>query len=118
MSDNDEKNQGLQDRISPAYARSMAEHGFSWNTMASIRKITCPNCGFMFSLTYARTIACRGCPKATQNCPKARCAKCDNEFYIGEMPHVGNKYAQRAVANHMSDIEATYNQQVGRTRHR
>ena len=118
MSERDEERIGPQDSIAPGYAQAMKEHGFGWNTRASIRKITCPNCGFMFSLTYGRTIACRGCPQATKSCPKARCAKCDHEFYIQEMPHVGNRYAQRSVADHMSSIEATYNEQVGRKRHR
>jgi len=113
-----EQSKGPQDHIAPGYAMAMAEHGFSWNTLASIRKIACPKCGFMFSLTYARTIACRGCPMATKSCPKARCAKCDHEFYMQEMSHVGNKYAQRSVANHMSGVEAEYNEQVGRKRHR
>ena len=114
----DEEQDRSQDHIAPGYAQAMRDRGFSWNTMASVRKIACPNCGFMFSLTYGRTIACRGCPQATRNCPKARCAKCDHEFYLQEMSHVGNKYAQRSVADHMSNIEATYNEQVGRKRHR
>lgn len=114
----DEEQDGPRDSIAPGYAQAMRDRGFSWNTVASIRKIACPSCGFMFSLTYGRTIACRGCPQATKNCPKARCAKCDHEFYIQEMPHVGNKYAERSVAEHMSNIETTYNEQVGRKRHR
>lgn len=57
-------------------------------------------------------------PPGHQELPQGRCAKCDHEFYLQEMSHVGNKYAQRSVADHMSNIEATYNEQVGRKRHR
>lgn len=114
--DNEEQSQ-QKDLIAPGYATAMREHGVNWNTLASIRKVRCPQCGFTFSLTYARTIACRGCPKATQNCPKARCAKCDHEFYLQEMDHIGNKYAQRQVAHHASKVETAYNEQVGRKRH-
>lgn len=118
MSEKEQNESGAGDHIAPGYAQAMAGRGFGWNTLASIRKITCPQCGFMFSLTYARTVACRGCPMATKSCPKARCAKCDHEFYLQEASHVGNKYAQRSVAEHMSSIETQYNEQVGRKRHR
>ena len=92
----------------------MKSKGFSPNTMRSVRKtITCPNCGFVFSLTYARTIACRGCAEAVGNCPKVRCAKCDNEFYLKETPHIGNQYKERAVANHMSNINTRYYDENG-----
>lgn len=109
------------DHIEPGYAMAMKERGFGWNTLASIRRQTCPNCGFIFSLTYARTIACRGCPMATKNCPKVRCAKCDHEYYISEMAHVASErseVAERAVIKHQSKVEKTYNEQVGRKRHR
>ena len=119
MSDEGEKRSIKIDRIDPNYAMAMREKGFSWNTLASIRKVSCPRCGFMFSLTYARTVACRGCPMATKNCPKTRCAKCDHEFYLSEMPHVGNdKFTGRSVAVHQSNIESQYNEQLGRKRHR
>jgi hypothetical protein len=59
---------------------------------------------------------------ATKNCPKIRCAKCDHEFYINEMSHVGGsgygEVAERAVINHQSKVEAAYNEQLGRKRHR
>jgi hypothetical protein len=120
MSRKDEEHTPRQgDHIDPGYAMAMREKGFSWNTLASIRQTRCPNCGFTFSLTYARTIACRGCPMATKNCPKVRCAKCDHEYYISEMSHVGqNEFAERSVAVHQSNVESKYNEQVGRTRHR
>ncbi|WP_019177903.1 hypothetical protein [Methanomassiliicoccus luminyensis] len=120
MSGNEEEGRSVRSvHIDPAYAMAMREKGFSWNTLASIRKVSCPQCGFMFSLTYSRTVACKGCPMATQNCPKARCAKCDHEFYLNEMPHVGNnKYTARSVAVHQSNIESQYNEQLGRKRHR
>ena len=108
-----------QDFIDPNYAMAMREKGFSWNTLAALRKTKCPQCGFEFSLTYARTIACRGCPMATKNCPKVRCAKCDHEFYINEISHVGkNEFVERSVVKHQSKIEKQYNEQIGRTRHR
>ncbi len=119
MSKKDEEQPQQKDFIDPNYAMAMKERGVGWNTLASIRKTTCPQCGFMFSLTYARTIACRGCPMATKNCPKIRCAKCDHEFYIQEMSHVGgNEYAERAVIKHQSKVETAYNEQLGRKRHR
>ncbi len=59
---------------------------------------------------------------ATKNCPKVRCAKCDHEFYINEMPHVGNsgygKVGEAAVVRHQSKVEKEYNEQIGRKRHR
>ncbi len=117
MSKKNEEQSVPRDLIDPGYAFSMKDKGFNWNTLASIRKVRCPQCGFMFSLTYARTIACRGCPMATKNCPKVRCAKCDHEFYMQDLGHVGNKYVQRSVAVHQSNIESEYNEQVGRKRH-
>lgn len=115
----DEEKPEKKDRIDPFYAGAMSQAGVSWNTLATIRRQTCPNCGFVFSLTYGRTIACRGCPMATKNCPKVRCAKCDHEYYISEMSHVaGSEVAERAVIKHQSHVENTYNEQIGRKRHR
>ncbi len=113
----DDEPTSRKDRIDPNYAMAMKERGINWDTLSVIRKVSCPNCGFMFSLTYARTIACRGCPMATKNCPKVRCAKCDHEFYMKEMGHVGTSAVEHRVASHMSDIETAYNEQLGRKRH-
>lgn len=119
MARNDDEEPQQKDFIHPNYAKAMSEHGVSWNTLATIRRSKCPQCGFEFSLSYARTIACRGCPMATKNCPKVRCAKCDHEFYIQEMSHIGgSEYAEKAVAKHQSRVERNYNEQIGRTRHR
>jgi hypothetical protein len=90
------------------YYEAMRQKGFSNNTMDSIRKVKCPNCGFEFSLTYARTFACRGCAEAVRNCPKVRCAKCDTEFYMKDMAHIANQYKERAVATHMNKIVTDY----------
>ncbi len=96
------------------YWETMKSKGFSPNTMRSVRKtITCPNCGFVFSLTYARTIACRGCAEAVGNCPKVRCAKCDNEFYLRTMNEVGDEYRERSLADHFSNVVTDYYDERG-----
>lgn len=119
MARNDDEEPKQNDFIHPNYAKAMSEHGVSWNTLATIRKSRCPQCGFEFSLTYARTIACRGCPMATKNCPKVRCAKCDHEFYIQEMSHASAAAnLPKGQAKHQSRVERNYNDQIGRTRHR
>lgn len=65
------------------FFQAMNEHGFSDNSTASVRKtLTCPRCGFNFSLVYARAFACQGCSEAMRGCPKVRCNKCDFEFPI------------------------------------
>jgi DNA-directed RNA polymerase subunit RPC12/RpoP len=91
-----------------SYYEMMRSKGFSRNTTDSLRKFKCPNCGFEFSITYARTFACRGCPQALNSCPKVRCAKCDHEFFIKDTPNVGNKYRQRQLADHMNNILVDY----------
>jgi len=91
------------------YWEAMKQKGFGPNTMRSVRKtITCPNCGFVFSLTYARTFACRGCPEAVGSCPKVRCAKCDNEFFLREMNEVGDAYREHHLAEHMANVVDDY----------
>ena len=43
------------------FFEAMRAKGFSNCTTASVRKLTCPDCGFQFSLVYARAVACQGC---------------------------------------------------------
>lgn len=100
-------------QIDPSYSEAMRSKGFSHDTLSVLRKIECPVCGFSFSLTYARTFACRGCPMAVKSCPKARCAKCDHEFYIKEFDHVATKHGERRVADHMSNVVEEYINEMG-----
>lgn len=86
------------------YFEAMRSYGFSFNTTASIRKFKCPNCGFEFSLAYARAIACQGCSEAVKNCPKVRCNKCDHEFYLRDTPDVQGKVQENTLANHICRI--------------
>ena len=96
-----------------SYYTAMREKGFGPDTMRSIRKMKCPNCGFEFSLTYARSFACRGCPSSVGGCPKVRCAKCDYEFYIREMPDVGTKLRERSLQDHINDVMVDYYRENG-----
>ncbi|HUV24387.1 MAG TPA: hypothetical protein VMW26_03050 [Methanomassiliicoccales archaeon] len=100
------------------YYQAMKTRGFSENTMKSIRRMKCPVCGFEFSLVYARTFACAGCSNAIAGCPKVRCAKCDHEFYIEEIPEVNGKRAARSLADHISDIVEDYNESYGLKKNR
>ena len=95
------------------FYESMGQKGFSYNTTNSIKKFKCPYCGFEFSLVYARTFACQGCSEANKGCTKVRCAKCDTEFWIKEMPNVYNDYQQRDLAQHISGIVKKYNDDMG-----
>ncbi|MEM2876259.1 MAG: hypothetical protein QXL67_04850 [Candidatus Bathyarchaeia archaeon] len=40
---------------------------------------TCPNCGFMFDVSYGRSFACSGCPSLV-HCDYVKCPKCGYEF--------------------------------------
>jgi hypothetical protein len=96
------------------YWDAMKSKGFTPNTMRSVRKtITCPQCGFVFSLTYARTFACRGCAQAVYSCPKVRCAKCDHEFPLRNMSEVGDSYRERSLADHMGEVIDDYYKERG-----
>ncbi len=97
-----------------SYYRSMKSRGFSENTVKSVRKtFTCPQCGFVFSLVYARSFACRGCPESIAGCPKVRCAKCDHEFYIDKMPEVKNAQQGRSLQDHISKVMTDYYDEQG-----
>ena len=100
-------------KLDPNYLRAMKDHGFSEQTVSSLRKFKCPQCNFEFSLTYARTFACRGCPMAVKTCPKVRCPKCDHEFLIRTVDHVGNRYDERNLSTHMSNVVDDYIREQG-----
>jgi len=95
------------------YYQAMRAKGISRNSMDSIRKFKCPSCGFEFSITYARTFACRGCPEVMNSCPKVRCAKCDHEFYIRETPHVQGEMRERMLSQHVSSVVSDYYKEQG-----
>lgn len=82
----------------------MRAKGIPYETTASVRKFSCPNCGFSFSLVYARTFACQGCSEATRGCPKVRCAKCDHEFFLKDTPDICGDLQQRFMSDHICDI--------------
>ncbi|RLF24087.1 MAG: hypothetical protein DRN15_04110 [Thermoprotei archaeon] len=46
------------------------------------RIIRCPNCGYQFSLSYARTMACSGCPLSVSGCDYVKCPRCGYEFKL------------------------------------
>lgn len=92
----------------------MRERGFSYNTTASVRKnFTCLRCGFVFSLVYARTFACQGCPEATMGCSKVRCSRCDCEFPIEMSSDVFGKVQEKTLSDHMGSIIAGRNEGLG-----
>lgn len=96
------------------YFEVMNSYGFSNNTTASVRKsLTCPYCGFKFSLVYARTFACQGCPEASRGCPKVRCARCDAEFPLGTSIDVHGGIQERTLADHMGSFLTQRNQNLG-----
>ena len=49
---------------------------------------------------------------------KVKCPKCDTEFYMKEMPHIATPLKERAVASHMSKINADYYDENGWKRSR
>lgn len=75
--------------------------------------MTCPRCGFEFSLVYARTFACQGCSEAAKGCPKVRCAKCDMEFPLQQSSDVHNAIQERTLADHITSIVNTRNGDLG-----
>jgi hypothetical protein len=104
--------------MADGFYEAMRSSGFSYNTTASVKKYTCPYCGFMFSLVYARTFACQGCSEATRGCPKVRCDKCDTEFPIMELEHVHTKEQQHVLADHICKIVNEFNSDMGYTPNR
>lgn len=99
--------------IDKRYYDAMKSKGFSYNTTASLKKFKCPNCGFEFTMIYGRTFACQGCSEAQKDCPKLRCEKCDEEFFIKETPQIDNDYQQKMMAEHICRIVTKYHDDLG-----
>jgi hypothetical protein len=95
------------------YLTTMRSKGFSPATMKSVRKFRCPECGFEFSIVYARTFACRGCSKAVTGCSKVRCAKCDHEFPIQDTPEIHGRFQEKVMDDHMARIVSDYYADMG-----
>ncbi|MBE6522503.1 MAG: hypothetical protein E7Z62_05180 [Thermoplasmata archaeon] len=91
--------------MTTTFFKAMNDHGFKDTETASVRKtLTCPRCGFNFSLVYARAFACQGCSEAVRGCNKVRCNKCDYEFPILNSTDIHNKDQQRILSDHMSNF--------------
>lgn len=100
--------------MTDGFYEAMRSQGFSYNTTASIRReFTCPMCGFVFSLVYARSFACQGCSEAVMGCPKVRCARCDCEFPIRSSAHVYGREGEKVLANHMGGVVSSHNEGLG-----
>ena len=100
--------------MASGFFEAMRGQGFSYNTTASVRRnFTCPRCGFVFSLVYARSFACQGCSEAVMGCSKVRCAKCDCEFPIEASSDVYGRVQERTLADHMGGIVAERNEGLG-----
>ncbi|MDR1405291.1 MAG: hypothetical protein LBJ20_07005 [Candidatus Methanoplasma sp.] len=101
--------------MTDAYLEAMRNSGFSYETTVSLKKHTCPHCGFEFSLVYARTFACQGCSEALRGCPKVRCDKCDTEFYIKDLSIsiVKTKEDQRTISDHICSVVSKYRDDMG-----
>ena len=99
--------------MASTYFEAMRAHGFSYNTTASVRKLQCPRCGFEFSLVYARTFACQGCPMAAMGCDKVRCGKCDNEFPLTQSADIHDRIQQRTLADHITAVVNERNEGLG-----
>ena len=41
--------------------------------------VRCPNCGFEFDISYARTFSCAGCPSVV-SCSYVKCPNCGFEL--------------------------------------
>ena len=88
----------------------MARAGVTPQLLSSTHRFKCPNCGKEFSLFQSRAVACKACPKASQNCPNVRCPYCDKEYPIRGFVVPDNKadqvhmsqYADK-VFNHWQD---------------
>ena len=76
------------------------------------RRFLCPNCGKEFSLFQSRAIACRACPKSTQNCKYVRCVHCDNEFPINGFV-VNTKEKEKFLGHYMDGIVGNYHKSFG-----
>ena len=45
--------------------------------------VKCPNCGYVFSIYYARAFSCTSCPLSVRGCNYIKCPNCGHEFPIG-----------------------------------
>lgn len=79
----------------------------------AVRKVKCPACNFVFDLTYARAIACQGCPEAIYNCDFVRCPKCDLEFKVTGSPIAKNEGQSRSVRSYVSETVDNYLKTMG-----
>ncbi|MEM2850116.1 MAG: hypothetical protein QXI36_07580 [Candidatus Bathyarchaeia archaeon] len=53
--------------------------------MPMARIFKCPQCGYRFSLSYARVTACSGCRYSILGeCGYVKCPKCGHEFQVEE----------------------------------
>ncbi|MCD6469845.1 hypothetical protein J7L29_03485 [Candidatus Bathyarchaeota archaeon] len=48
------------------------------------KTITCPRCGFQFSILYARAVSCQNCSRmlSSLSCEYVKCPKCGLEFHV------------------------------------
>ena len=53
------------------------------------RMVTCPYCGFSFSMSYGRVFGCQGCPQAVGGCTYMMCPRCKREFPVEASPRYG-----------------------------
>lgn len=82
---------------------------------ATAEVLCCPKCNSKFSLLYARTFACAGCPHAIKGCANVRCPRCDSEFPINSTPlGASGKSASMKVASMLDKYNRDFG--VKRTR--
>ena len=87
-------------------------------TLTSQKTVHCPNCMFEFSLTYARAIACQGCPMSVSGCENVRCPRCDSEFTLQDVNITTNAAAQRYMGKHISKVLSQYYDEFGESARR
>jgi len=87
--------------------------GGSPRLLKATRTLRCPQCGFEFSLIYARAVSCRGCPEAVVGCEYTRCPKCDHEFSIDQVGLASSKKDSRDLATYTSAIFSSYYEDFG-----
>jgi uncharacterized Zn ribbon protein len=82
-------------------------------TLTSQKMVNCPNCNFEFSLTYARAIACQGCPMSVSGCENVRCPNCDSEFTMQDANITTSMAAQKYMGKHISKVLSQYYNEFG-----
>jgi len=90
----------------------MARAGVTPQMLSSTHRFKCPRCGKEFSLFQSRAIACRACPKATQNCKYVRCVHCDAEFPLNGFV-VNTKEKEVFLSNYMNGIVNRFGDSFG-----